>query len=46
MTETLSEAVEQYEQQVKRRILVSEKVEYFYSHMENIGVFNQPKNGG
>ena len=39
MENTLAEAVEQYEQQVKRKILVSEKVEYFYAHMENVGVF-------
>lgn len=39
MTETLADAVEQFEQKRGRRILVSEKVEYFYSHMENIGVF-------
>lgn len=37
--EMMEEAIEQYEQQVKRKILVSEKVEYFYSHMENVGVF-------
>lgn len=37
--EMMEEAIEQYEQQVKRRILVSEKVAYFYDHMENVGVF-------
>ena len=37
--EMMEDAIEQYEQQVKRKILVSEKVEYFYSHMENVGVF-------
>lgn len=37
--EMMEDAIEQYEQQVKRKILVSEKVEYFYAHMENVGVF-------
>ena len=37
--EMMKEAIEQYEQQVKRKILVSEKVAYFYDHMENVGVF-------
>ena len=39
MENILAEAIEQYEQKVRRKILVSEKVEFFYSHMENIGVF-------
>ena len=42
MENVLAEAIEQYEQQIKRKILVSEKVEFFYAHLENIGVFNQP----
>ena len=46
MTNILAEAIEQYEQKVRRKILVSEKVEFFYSHMENVGVFNQLKKGG
>lgn len=37
--EMMEEAIEQYEQQVKRKILAAEKTEYFYSHMENVGVF-------
>ncbi len=37
--EMMEEAIEQYEQQVKRKILVSEKVAYFYDHMEQVGVF-------
>ena len=37
--EMMEDAIEQYEQQVKRKILVSEKVAYFYDHMENVGVF-------
>ncbi len=40
--EMMEESIEQYEQKVKRKILVSEKVEFFYSHLENVGVFNQP----
>lgn len=42
ITETLAEAIEQYEQSVKRRILVSEKSEFFWAHMEQVGVFAQP----
>lgn len=37
--EMMEEAIEQYEQQVHRKILNSEKVAYFYDHMENVGVF-------
>ncbi len=37
--ESFAEEIEKFEQQVKRKILVSEKVEYFYQHMQNIGVF-------
>ena len=43
MTETLAEAVEQYEQKVKRRIFASEKSEFFWAHMEAIGVFKVDK---
>jgi len=39
MENVLADALEQYEQQVKRKVLVSEKVEFFFAHMENVGVF-------
>lgn len=38
MENVLAEAVEQYEQQIKRRIFASEKSEFFWAHMENVGV--------
>lgn len=39
ITETLAEAIEQYEQKVKRKIFASEKSEFFWAHMERVGVF-------
>lgn len=40
MDEILKESVEAYELKVKRRVLVSEKVEFFFSYMERVGVFS------
>ena len=37
--ESMEEAIENYEKQVRRKILVSEKTEFFYAHMETVGVF-------
>jgi phage terminase large subunit GpA-like protein len=39
MKEVLAESIEAYEQQVKRKILVSEKVEFFYGYMEKTACF-------
>lgn len=39
MENTLAEYLEKYEQSVRRKVLVSEKVEFFYAHMETVGVF-------
>jgi phage terminase large subunit GpA-like protein len=37
----MKEDVEKFEESVHRKILVSEKTEWFYSYMEKISVFNQ-----
>ena len=39
MKEILKESLEAYEQKVKRRVLVSEKVEFFYAYMEKTACF-------
>lgn len=39
ITDTLAEAIENYELKMKRKILVSEKTEFFYSNMEQICYF-------
>lgn len=36
--ESMEEVIAQFEQRQRRKILASEKIEWFYSHMEKIGV--------